>query len=142
MNITAIILGMTHQVVTATPGMSVAEAVRLLAERRIGAVPVLDGDEVVGIMSERDVLYCLAREGAAALERTVGEVMTAPAHTVEGAQSVLGALGLMTERRMRHLPVVEEGRMVGFVSIGDLVKYRMDRIEQDAQAMRDYIQSA
>ncbi|MBC7986613.1 MAG: CBS domain-containing protein [Sphingomonadaceae bacterium] len=142
MNITAIIHGMTHQVVTATPEMSVAEAVRLLAERRIGAVPVLDGDEVVGIMSERDVLYCLAREGAAALERTVGEVMTAPAHTVEGAQSVLGALGLMTERRMRHLPVVEEGRMVGFVSIGDLVKYRMDRIEQDAQAMRDYIQSA
>lgn len=142
MSIRMIVDGMTHEVVTATAAMRVAEIVSLLAERRIGAVPVLDGDEVIGIISERDVLYCLAHEGAAALERTVGEVMTAPAVTVEGAQSVLGALGLMTERRMRHLPVVDGGRMVGFISIGDLVKFRMDRIEQDAQAMRDYIQSA
>ena len=88
------------------------------------------------------MIYCLATDRAAALDKTVAEVMTAPAHAVEPNQSVLGALSLMTHRRFRHLPVVEGDSLVGFVSIGDLVKYRIDKIEAEATAMRDYIQSA
>lgn len=118
-----------------------AQAVALLAERRIGAAPVTRGGEVVGILSERDVLYCLQRLGAEVLGAPVAEVMTSPAVTVTRDQSILGALALMTKRRLRHLPVVEGGRLIGIVSIGDLVKYRIDRIEAEAEAMRAYIQS-
>ncbi len=88
------------------------------------------------------MIYCLEREGAAALGRRVSEVMTAPAVTVKPSEAVLSALALMTRRRIRHLPVVDGGRCVGFVSIGDLVKFRIDRIESEAEAMRMYIQSA
>ena len=129
--------------VTAVPRTTtVAEAVKLLAEKRIGAVPVLDGDAVAGIFSERDVIHALATHGAGALDQEIGDVMTAPAITVARGEAVLGALSLMTRRRIRHLPVIEGGRMIGFISIGDLVKYRIDRIEADAEAMRSYIQSA
>jgi CBS domain-containing protein len=121
---------------------TVAEAVALLAQHRIGAVPVLDGEDVAGIFSERDVIHALAEHGASALDRAVGDVMTAPAITVTRDEAALGALSLMTRRRIRHLPVVEQGRMIGLISIGDLVKYRIDRIEADAEAMRSYIQSS
>jgi CBS domain-containing protein len=142
MTIAAILKNKGAEVTTLPPSATLAGAVALLAEKRIGAVPVVEGEEVVGIFSERDVIYCLAAKGAAALELSVGEVMTAPARTVSPDEPVLGALSLMTKRRIRHLPVIEGGRLVGFVSIGDLVKYRMDRIEQEAEAMRSYIQSA
>lgn len=118
---------------------SVREAVALLAERKIGALPVMNGGKVAGIFSERDVLYCMAHEGAQALDRTVGEVMTAPAITIEPATRVDEALALMTQRRIRHLPVVEGEIMCGFISIGDLVKSRLDEVERDAAAMRSYI---
>lgn len=128
--------------VTSVPGdMGVADAVRLLAERRIGAVPVVEGDQVIGIFSERDLVYGLAQEGAAILDRSVREVMTAPAITVEPQAPILHALALMTRRRVRHLPVMQGGGMAGFVSIGDLVKRRIDQIEAEAAAMRDYIAS-
>lgn len=142
MTIAAILKNKGADVVTLPPSTTVAEAVALLAERRIGAMPVVEGDRVVGVFSERDVIYCLAAKGAAALELALGEVMTAPARTVTPEEPVLGALSLMTRRRIRHLPVVQDERLVGFVSIGDLVKYRIDRIEQEAEAMRAYIQSA
>lgn len=122
---------------------SVADAVETLARKRIGALPVEDaGEAVAGIFSERDVLYCLQKHGAAALHMKVRDVMTAPAITVSPETSVMEALALMTRRRFRHLPVVDGGRMIGFISIGDLVKYRIDRIEAEADAMRVYIQSA
>ncbi len=142
MTIAAILASKGRDVVSVSPNERVAAAVALLAERRIGVVPVIDGEAVAGVFSERDVLYCLASEGAGVLERTVAEVMTAPAVTVTPDQPVIGALSLMTRRRIRHLPVVDGGRVVGIVSIGDLVKYRIDRIERDAEAMRTYIQSA
>ena len=143
MTIAAILSGKGGDVVTAATSQSVAEAVALLAGRRIGAVPVVDdGGLVAGVFSERDVIYCLEREGVAALERQVAEVMTAPAVTVGPGESAIAALALMTRRRIRHLPVVDRDRLVGIVSIGDLVKYRIDRIEADAAAMRDYIQQA
>jgi CBS domain-containing protein len=129
-------------VVTCAPDSTVADATGTLAKRRIGALPVVENDAVLGIFSERDLLYRLAEEGAAALSRSVREVMTAPVHSVARDTSVLEALSQMTRRRIRHLPVVEDGRMVGFVSIGDLVKYRIDQIEAEAEAMREYIQTA
>jgi CBS domain-containing protein len=93
-------------------------------------------------MSERDVIYCLRSDGAAMLEWPVERIMTAPAITIEPDQQVMRALSQMTQRRIRHLPVVEGGKLIGLVSIGDLVKYRMDKIEQEAAAMLSYIQSA
>jgi len=141
MTIATILATKGSEVVTLSADHTVADAVKLLAERRIGAVPVMQGDQVAGIFSERDVIHCVAEHGAAGLERTVGEVMTAPAITVTRDEAALGALTLMTRRRVRHLPVVEDGRLIGFVSIGDLVKYRIDRIEADAEAMRNYIQA-
>jgi CBS domain-containing protein len=142
MTIAAILGNKGHEVVTITADRSVAEALAVLADRRIGAVPVIEGDAVLGVFSERDVIRCLALEGAAALNRSVGEAMTAPAVTVVPADGVLSAMALMTRRRIRHLPVVDGGRLVGLVSIGDLVKYRIDSVEADAAAMRDYIQQA
>lgn len=142
MTIAAILGGKGREVVSISGDRTVAEAVSLLAERRIGAVPVMEGETVAGIFSERDVIYCLEREGASALDRSVAQVMTAPAITVSPDEAVLNALALMTRRRIRHLPVVEKGRCIGLVSIGDLVKYRIDRIESEAEAMRSYIQSA
>ncbi|AQR75331.1 CBS domain-containing protein [Sphingomonas sp. LM7] len=141
MTIAAILGGKGHAVVSIAGDSIVAEAVALLASRRIGAVPVIDGDGVAGIFSERDVIYSLEREGAAALDRKVRDVMTAPAITVTPDESVLGALALMTRRRVRHLPVIDRGQCVGFISIGDLVKYRIERIESEAEAMRAYIQA-
>jgi CBS domain-containing protein len=142
MTIAAILGGKGHEVVSIHGDRTVAEAVALLASKRIGAVPVLAGEHVAGIFSERDVIYCLERVGAAALDKRVSEVMTAPAITVDPSESILAALGLMTKRRIRHLPVVENGRCIGVVSIGDLVKYRIERIESEANALRDYIQQA
>lgn len=142
MTIARLIEGRNAAIVTCEADLSVREAVAMLAERRIGAMPVLEGDTVTGIFSERDVIYRLHEEGPALLDRRVGEVMTTPPVTVDPETQVLGALSLMTRRRVRHLPVIVDGRMVGFVSIGDLVKYRIDRIESEAEALRTYIQTA
>ncbi|MBR0553334.1 CBS domain-containing protein [Stakelama marina] len=142
MTIAAILGDKGHDVISITGDTRVADAVALLAERRIGAVPVLDGERVAGIFSERDVIYCLGKEGHAALDRPVAELMTSPAVTVEPTEEALSALSMMTKRRIRHLPVVEGGRLTGLVSIGDLVKYRIERIEAEADAMRDYIRQA
>lgn len=142
MTIATILGGKGHDVVSITGEQSVAEAVQLLAGRRIGAVPVIAGNAVIGIFSERDVIYGLEREGQAALDWRVSELMTAPAITVGPEESILGALALMTRRRIRHLPVVDGGKCIGLVSIGDLVKHRIERIESEAEAMRSYIQSA
>jgi CBS domain-containing protein len=142
MTIAAILEGKPRDIVSVRADTPVRDAVALLAEKKIGAMPVVDGEGVVGIMSERDVIYCLASDGAALLDWPVSRVMTAPAITIEPKVSALAALSQMTRRRIRHLPVVEGGQLVGFVSIGDLVAYRISRIEQEAEAMRAYIQSA
>jgi CBS domain-containing protein len=142
MTIAAILSSKGSEVATIGAENLVSEAVATLGERRIGALPVVEGDQIVGIMSERDVIYCLRDHGADVLDWPVSRVMTSPAITAEPATPILSALGLMTERRIRHLPVSEGGRLIGIVSIGDLVKYRMDRIEAEANAMRSYIQSA
>ncbi len=142
MSVKAILQTKGASVLSITSEASVAEAVTMLAKHRIGALPVINDGAVLGIFSERDVVYGLAKEGAAALERPVSEVMTTPAMTVDSDCAVLGALSLMSRRRIRHLPVVDAEGLVGFISIGDLVKYRIEKIESEAEAMRSYIQSA
>lgn len=142
MTIARIIEGKISGVVSCETGVTVEEAAQLLAEHRIGALPVFENGRIAGIFSERDLLYCIAKEGAAVLSRRVGEVMTAPAITVEPGTGVLEALGLMTRRRIRHLPVTQHDEVQGFVSIGDLVKYRIDLVEAEAEQMREYIRTA
>jgi CBS domain-containing protein len=142
MTIAAILSGHQGAVWTAQPHESVGEVVTRLAEHRIGALPVVEGGAVVGIFSERDIVYGVAKQGAAFLVKTVGETMTTPAITVTTETQILSALSMMTKRRIRHLPVVENGNLTGFVSIGDLVKHRIEKIEAEAAAMRDYISMA
>lgn len=120
---------------------TVRDAANLLAERRIGALPIVRDGEVVGIFSERDLVYKLHAHGPEVLDQPVESAMTAPPITVTPDTAVMSALSLMTRRRIRHLPVVEGTTLIGFVSIGDLVKYRIDKIESEAAALRDYIQS-
>lgn len=143
MNIAQLIAGRaSSEIVTCDVEISMREALKVLAAKRIGAVPVMQGGKVAGIFSERDVIYCLEREGEASLDKRVGEVMTAPPITVDPGTSLDEALELMTRRRIRHLPVLQGETMCGFVSIGDLVKSRLDRVEAEAAAMRTYIQTA
>jgi CBS domain-containing protein len=142
MTIGRILASRSFDVVTCDAGCTVSEAIDLLAQHRIGALPVVEADSVLGIFSERDVIYLLREHGSRALTLAVRDAMTAPAVTVEPATEALEALSLMTRRRIRHLPVIEHGRMTGFVSIGDLVKYRIEKIQSEAEAMRSYIQTA
>ncbi len=121
----------------------VRDAVGLLGDRRIGAVPVLGPDGMIrGVFSERDLVVCIAEHGPEVLGWPVEQAMSAPAVTVDRATPILAALSIMTNQRIRHLPVVESGEIRGIVSIGDLVKYRIERIEAEAESLRSYIQSA
>lgn len=142
MTIEAILADKGSEVATIGADATLADVVARLGENRIGALPVVDGERVAGIISERDIIYCLRQHGAQVLEWAVSRVMTSPAVTVEPKTPVLSALAMMTQRRIRHLPVLEGGRLCGIVSIGDLVKQRIDRVEREAEAMRSYIQSA
>ena len=142
MTIASVLRDKGSAVETIAGDATLTEVVRRLGEKRIGALPVIDGDRIAGIISERDVIYCLRQHGAEVLDWPVNRVMTSPAITADPDTDVLAALATMTQRRIRHLPIVEGGKIRGIVSIGDLVKYRMERIEAEADAMRSYIQSA
>lgn len=143
MSIARILAGRSaDSVISVHAGHPVREAIALLAKHRIGALPVIDGPRCIGVFSERDVIYCLAREGAAALDKPVSELMTGSPVTVSPDTDVIEALTLVTRRRVRHLPVIEGQDFVGFVSIGDLVKFRIEEVEKEAQAMLSYIQMA
>lgn len=142
MTIAKVIEGRDRQIFSCQARATVEEAARILSDKRIGALPVFEGGKLVGIFSERDLLHSVAKSGAPALIRRVSEVMTAPAITVSPETGVLEALSLMTRRRIRHLPVEKGGSVVAFVSIGDLVKYRIELVEAEAEQMREYIQMA
>jgi CBS domain-containing protein len=142
MTIASVLREKGSAVETVTADSTVYDAVRRLGEKRIGALPVVEDGRIAGIISERDVIYRLHDHGPEVLDWPVGKVMSAPAITASADTDVLAALALMTQRRIRHLPVVDGGEIRGIVSIGDLVKHRMERIEAEAEAMRAYIQSA
>jgi CBS domain-containing protein len=142
MTIASVLRDKGSAIETISGDATVYDAVRRLGEKRIGALPVLESGRIAGIMSERDVIYCLRDHGAEVLDWPVSRVMSSPAITADSQTEVLAALALMTQKRIRHLPVVDGGEIRGIVSIGDLVKHRMERIEAEADAMRAYIQSA
>jgi CBS domain-containing protein len=142
MTIAAILASKGTEVATISGDAPLSKAVDELGSRKIGALLVMDGGEVTGILSERDLIYRLREHGAQVLDWAVSRAMSSPAITVTPETEVLSAMALMTQQRIRHLPVVGQGQLKGIVSIGDLVKYRIDRIESEAEAMRAYIQSA
>ena len=143
MTIETVLSDKGSDVATVARDATLGEAVKQLAEGRIGALVVLDERGVVaGIISERDLVQCLAVHGEAALSESVAKAMTRDVVTAARDTPILSALSIMTSKRIRHLPVVEDGRLAGIVSIGDLVKHRLQRIEQEADAMRAYIQAS
>lgn len=142
MQVAQIIREKGGEVVTASADSTLAEAARTLADRRIGAVVVLEGDAIGGILSERDVVRALARHGAGALDRKVGEFMTANVIVCGFADTVDALMEKMSSGRFRHLPVVEDGRLAGIVSIGDVVKRRIEEVQREAAQIREYIATA
>jgi CBS domain-containing protein len=128
------------QVITVIPDTTVRQLVAILAEHRIGAVVVShDGIAVDGIVSERDVVQALARRGAAVMSAKVTAIYTAQVHTVTPQSPIEDVMRMMTERRVRHAPVVADGRLQGIVSIGDVVKIRLDELQAERTALTDYI---
>src|SRR5215213_3509796 len=143
MTVKAILSRKGGDVVTIAPTASLTEAVQLLAERRIGAVIVTGPDNrVAGILSERDIVRTLSERGPAALDENVGAVMTRKVTTCTEADTIAFIMERMTEGKFRHLPVVEQGRLTGVISIGDVVKYRIEEVVHDADALREYIATA
>jgi len=145
MNVAAILKGKSGAIATVRSDTSVAEAAKLLASRRIGAV-LVDGGKgaggLAGILSERDIVRGLAERGAGVLDRPVGDLMTRDVVVTTSSHTIDRVMGLMTERRIRHLPVVDNGALVGVISIGDVVKHRIAEIEREAEALRTYITAA
>jgi CBS domain-containing protein len=138
-----ILAGKGGDVVTIEPTADLAAAAKLLTERHIGAVIVLGADQrVIGILSERDIVRALAEHGAAALNKPVSQVMTRDVKTCSDDDTIGDLMGRMTTGKFRHMPVVQQGKLIGIVSIGDVVKGRVEEIGQETKALRDYIQTA
>lgn len=128
------------EVHTALPWCTVADAVRRLTDAQVGALVVCDAERRIrGMISERDIVRCFAEHGAAALQRSVESVMTHEVHTCGPQETVARAMALMTRFRYRHLPVVDHGRLVGVISIGDLVKHRVREMELETGVLRDRV---
>lgn len=143
MTIQSILNGKGTDVFAVGPGEDATSVARALSQHRIGAALVRDQEgEVLGIVSERDIVRAVAREGAGALAHTARDLMTTDLITVAGTTRIAEALSLMTSHRCRHLPVMEEGRLVGMVSIGDLVKARIAEAEQEAENLRAFVTAA
>jgi CBS domain-containing protein len=125
------------------PNATLTSVVALLAERRIGAALVLGVDRrIAGIVSERDIVRALGERGTAALDDPVSRIMTRRVSTCTEAETISSIMERMTEGKFRHVPVVDQGRVVGIISIGDVVKHRLHEMERESAAMRDYILTA
>jgi len=142
MTVRAVLESKGDNIVTVAPSATVRAAVKLLSERRIGAVLVMAGAQIAGILSERDIVRVLGERGAAILDEKVEQVMTRKVITCRPADTVAAIMEKMTEGKFRHLPVVEESRVVGLISIGDVVKRRVMEYEREQEALRDYIKTA
>lgn len=139
MLVTEILKEKGDQVFTCAPDTAVADAARELQARKVGAMVVVEGERVVGIVSERDVVRAVAEDGAAALERPVRAYMTAKVVIALPTETVDELMGRMTDRRVRHLPVMRDGKLCGIVSIGDLVKSRIAETVLEAETLKHYI---
>jgi CBS domain-containing protein len=140
MTIAAILKNKGHDVVSVEPARTVTEVASLLGEKRIGAVLVMGpGRELLGIISERDIVKALAKHGAATLDLTVDQLMTRELKTATPHTSVPAAMEMMTTGRFRHLPVLDHGTLVGLISIGDVVKTRIMQQEHEVDSLRSYV---
>ena len=140
MTVAEILSGKGREVATIVPERTIAEAIDELAKRRIGALVVVDGrDRVAGIISERDIVRALAKRGADLLAEKVDSIMTREVVTCGESETINRVMGRMTRGRFRHVPVVDQGKLVGIVSIGDVVKHRLQEMERDSAAMHNYI---
>ena len=143
MTVKAILSSKGRNVIAIEPSADLAAATKLLAEKRIGALLITGAEgRVVGILSERDIVRTLAARGASALQLPLSEVMTRKVVTCTEAETVSVIMERMTSGKFRHIPVVEQERLVGVISIGDVVKHRLQEVEQESSALRDYIQTA
>jgi CBS domain-containing protein len=143
MTVARILAAKGRDVVTSQPHRTLAEAAGILMARNIGSAVIADTHgRVLGILSERDIVHAIGKGGAATLNDAVSEHMTAPVVTAHDDESVHMTMEKMTVRRCRHLPVIVNERLVGIVSIGDVVKYRLEELEREYQAMREYIATA
>lgn len=129
-------------VISITAATSIRDVAALLYDNRIGAVLVCEDDNIIGIVSERDIVAGLHTHGPAVLDTPAGEVMTSPVVFTAPESTIVAAMGIMTNRRIRHLPVMANGKLLGLVSIGDLVKRRIEDAEHEASALKEYITTA
>ena len=140
MNVAGILKVKGSDIITANPSDRIETVANILSEKRIGAVLVVDETgKLCGVLSERDIVRGLSESGNGCLQLAAADLMTSDLVTTTPSDTIDSVMALMTERRIRHLPVLEEGRLAGFISIGDIVKSRMDEVEREAAALRDYI---
>ena len=144
MTVSAILKQKGKEVASVAPSTLVSELVATLAKRKIGAAVVKEeaGDQLLGIVSERDVVQCLAANGAGVLDMTAADLMTQAVQTAKPSTTVPEAMAMMTSGRFRHLPVVDGGRLVGIISIGDVVKARLEQQEQEVDSLKAYVAGA
>jgi CBS domain-containing protein len=142
MTVRAILDTKGHQILSVEPETKLSAAIRILAERKIGAVLVMDQGRVDGILSERDIVRVLGERGAKVLDEPVSAVMTRKVVSCRQADTVGSIMEMMTLGKFRHLPVVEDGKVVGLISIGDVVKWRVREYEMEQEALREYIKTA
>jgi CBS domain-containing protein len=143
MTVSVILAGKGRDVASIEPNATLSAAIRMLADKRIGALLILGADHrVIGVLSERDIVRSLAERGAEALDEPVSRTMTRNVSTCTEKETISSIMERMTDGKFRHMPVVEQGRLVGIISIGDVVKHRVREMERDSAAMHDYILSA
>lgn len=131
-----------HQIVSVEPDAKLTATIKLLAEKKIGAVLVMNQSRLEGILSERDIVRALGERGAGVLEAPVSDVMTRKVVTCKETDTVAELMEMMTSGKFRHLPVTDNGKVVGLISIGDIVKRRVQEYESEQEALRDYIKTA
>ena len=141
MSVAELIRNKQGNLITVTPDTDVSDAAALLAEKRIGAVIVKEGERLAGILSERDIVRALAVRGSGCLDQKVSAIMTSNVETCAPEESVESVMSRMTSGRFRHMPVVVEGKVSGIVSIGDLVKSRLSQLEMETESLKQYIAS-
>jgi CBS domain-containing protein len=142
MTVRAILNSKGHQITSVEPDTKLSAAIKILSERKIGAVLAMDKGRIEGILSERDIVRVLGERGAAVLDEPVSAVMTRKVISCKPSDTVSAIMEMMTSGKFRHLPVVEDGRVVGLISIGDIVKRRVSEYENEQEALREYIKTA
>ena len=131
-----------HQIQSVEPEAKLSSAIKMLGERKIGAVLVMNAGRIEGILSERDIVRVLGERGAGVLDEPISAVMTRKVVSCKQSDTVAAIMEMMTLGKFRHLPVVEDGRVVGLISIGDIVKWRVREYESEQEALREYIKTA